>query len=41
VAYDYNDSFQEKPNINIDAKVNDTVRIKEGYVIGYKKMVGD
>lgn len=41
VAYDYNDSFQEKPNINIDAKVNDTVRIKEGYVIGYNKMVGD
>lgn len=41
VSYDYNNSFQEKPNINIETGVNDTVRIKEGYIIGYKNMVGD
>lgn len=41
VLYNYNDDIIEKTNINILPMYNDIVRIKEGYIIGYKNKVGD
>lgn len=41
VQFNYNESFEEKSNINIEPMHGDIVRVKEGYIIGYKNTVRD